>query len=522
MDLDAYSGSSIANKIEADKVVLCDAMDCDGDEGPTEVLISSKKMDVDVSASDIGNSTSITGSLDSVDPLKSSVTGSVNSNIVNSSNSDLSYHDNEEDANDTDDYVDEDDASYDDNDAYYYEDEYSMMQSQFDNVDLPPGVEASLPWLKDNNITSATSTSTCPIGSNIKTSGIATSESVKKAFVSNNPEDNGAIKLTEVLTGTSSVSAESSSNGQVQGNDTSQKVQDFKQFDIVNDFSDHHFSGMGITEAKPPKNWAKKIQEEWKILEKDLPDTIFVRVYEARMDLLRAVIIGPAGTPYHDGLFVFDCLFPPKYPDVPPMVYYYSGGLRLNPNLYECGKVCLSLLGTWSGKETEMWRPKESTMLQVLVSVQALILNTKPFFNEPGHESQYVGAEGERASERYNQDTFIFSLKTMMYTIRRPPKYFEEFVANHFRNRALDILVACKAYREGATVGTIVVRDGIPFVNEVGKSYSGDEFKACTIGVVKKSISREFLSSLGKMINILITNFTKNGSTDCEQFRVAV
>ncbi|KAF5741511.1 putative ubiquitin-conjugating enzyme E2 38 [Tripterygium wilfordii] len=225
-------------------------MDCDGDEGPTEVLISSKKMDVDVSASDIGNSTSITGSLDSVDPLKSSVTGSVNSNIVNSSNSDLSYHDNEEDANDTDDYVDEDDASYDDNDAYYYEDEYSMMQSQFDNVDLPPGVEASLPWLKDNNITSATSTSTCPIGSNIKTSGIATSESVKKAFVSNNPEDNGAIKLTEVLTGTSSVSAESSSNGQVQGNDTSQKVQDFKQFDIVNDFSDHHFSGMGITEAK--------------------------------------------------------------------------------------------------------------------------------------------------------------------------------------------------------------------------------------------------------------------------------
>lgn len=52
-------------------------------------------------------------------------------------------------------------------------------------------------------------------------------------------------------------------------------------------------------------------------------DTIYVRVYETRMDLLRAIIIGPAGTPYHDGLFVFDVLFPPNYPDVPPVCTIY-------------------------------------------------------------------------------------------------------------------------------------------------------------------------------------------------------
>ena len=50
-----------------------------------------------------------------------------------------------------------------------------------------------------------------------------------------------------------------------------------------------------------------------------LSDTIYVRVYETRMDLLRALIVGPAGTPYHDGLFVFDVLFPPTYPDIPPV-----------------------------------------------------------------------------------------------------------------------------------------------------------------------------------------------------------
>lgn len=48
-------------------------------------------------------------------------------------------------------------------------------------------------------------------------------------------------------------------------------------------------------------------------------DSIYVRVYEKRMDLLRAVIVGPQGTPYHDGLFVFDAFFPDAYPDKPPV-----------------------------------------------------------------------------------------------------------------------------------------------------------------------------------------------------------
>ena len=48
-------------------------------------------------------------------------------------------------------------------------------------------------------------------------------------------------------------------------------------------------------------------------------DNIFVRVYERRMDLLRAVIIGTEGTPYHDGLFFFDFFFDFNYPNVPPV-----------------------------------------------------------------------------------------------------------------------------------------------------------------------------------------------------------
>ncbi|CAG7875411.1 unnamed protein product [Brassica rapa] len=157
----------------------------------------------------------------------------------------------------------------------------------------------------------------------------------------------------------------------------------FKRFDSVQHFSDHHYVLKGNASKQHSRTWAKKIQADWKILEKDLPETIFVRACESRMDLMRAVIVGAEGTPYHDGLFFFDIHFPDTYPSVPPMVHYHSGGLTINPNLYNSGHVCLSLLGTWYGNTRENWLPQESTMLQLLVSIQGLILNRKPYYNEP-------------------------------------------------------------------------------------------------------------------------------------------
>lgn len=104
------------------------------------------------------------------------------------------------------------------------------------------------------------------------------------------------------------------------------------------------------------------------------------------------------------------------------MVHYRSGGLRLNPNLYACGKVCLSLLNTWSGHGCEKWSPSNSTMLQVLVSIQALVLNAKPYFNEPGYASLANTPQGEEKSLLYNEDTFILSLRTMLFSLRNPPE----------------------------------------------------------------------------------------------------
>ena len=63
--------------------------------------------------------------------------------------------------------------------------------------------------------------------------------------------------------------------------------------------------------------------------------------------------------------------------------------------LYECGKVCLSILGTWPGAEGENWGP-DSTLLQVLVSIQALIFVELPYFNEPGEEANMHTEHGKK------------------------------------------------------------------------------------------------------------------------------
>lgn len=72
--------------------------------------------------------------------------------------------------------------------------------------------------------------------------------------------------------------------------------------------------------------------------------TIFVRVDESRLDVLKALIVGPACSPYKDGLFAFDIFLPEQYNAVPPDVAITTtdgGKVRFGPNLYACGKVCL-------------------------------------------------------------------------------------------------------------------------------------------------------------------------------------
>jgi hypothetical protein len=55
-------------------------------------------------------------------------------------------------------------------------------------------------------------------------------------------------------------------------------------------------------------------------------------------------------------------------------------------------------------------------------SLQGLVLNSKPYFNEAGYDKQIGRVEGEKNSLAYNENSFLLSCKSMLYFLRKPPK----------------------------------------------------------------------------------------------------
>ncbi|GMS89604.1 hypothetical protein PENTCL1PPCAC_11779, partial [Pristionchus entomophagus] len=178
----------------------------------------------------------------------------------------------------------------------------------------------------------------------------------------------------------------------------------------------------------PGRSWIKAVMREHAHLMEHLPKEIHLWAWETRLDLLTCVIFGPSGTPFELTPFHFDIHIPETFPAVPPKVHYYSWSQeQLNPNLYQAGKVCVSLLGTWDGDGAEKWTPT-SNLLQVFISIQGLILNAEPYFNEAGYEERKNVPEHEANSKRYNETAAINSLEYMWRIYDRPPEHISSVV----------------------------------------------------------------------------------------------
>lgn len=166
----------------------------------------------------------------------------------------------------------------------------------------------------------------------------------------------------------------------------------------------------------------KRIRKEHSILSTSLPPGIFVRTYETRLDILRILIIGPLDTPYEYAPFLIDMRIPPDYPASPPEAHFHSwtsGQGPVNPNLYENGKICLSLLGTWhAGEKGENWNGSRSTILQVLVSILGLVLVREPYYNEAGYESRVGSEDAKVPSQLYSERTYFRSRAFITHALR--------------------------------------------------------------------------------------------------------
>ena len=221
----------------------------------------------------------------------------------------------------------------------------------------------------------------------------------------------------------------------------------------------------------PPPHQVKELQRG------DLPlhvnAAVLVRQDESRMDVWRALLSGPVDTPYALGLFAFDLFCPPEYPSIAPLVHLATtagGTVKFNPNLYADGKVCLSLLGTFTltfifthshsqsqsqvclsllgtfnaGDASEKWDPMRSSLFQVLVSIQSQILTEEPIVNEPGYDEKHLGGA---ASREYNAKLRLHTMRhAMTAQLLRPPAGFEAAVTAHFTATRARVLRQCRRW----------------------------------------------------------------------------
>lgn len=95
------------------------------------------------------------------------------------------------------------------------------------------------------------------------------------------------------------------------------------------------------------------------------------------------MIVGPADTLYEGGFF--NCLleFPPEYPDLPPVLTFTTP--IWHPNVYEDGKVCISILhppgdDEWGyEKANERWLP--------IHTVETILISVISMLSDPNDES---------------------------------------------------------------------------------------------------------------------------------------
>ncbi|MCL7047692.1 hypothetical protein MKW94_007849 [Papaver nudicaule] len=274
----------------------------------------------------------------------------------------------------------------------------------------------------------------------------------------------------------------------------------FNQFDVI--MNDDHLSVLGDADVHCGEDFrTKKIMVDWRILKERLPRTIFVKGYKSLKDRLRAVIVGEAGTPFHDGLFFFDIEFPSSYPYKPPVVRYHSYGFRLHPDLEWDGTVRLSLLNTSRKKNTrEKYWSTDSNVLEVLVSIQKHIMNSKPYLDSERILPKWF-YNTEKKSLAYNQKAFVLNCKTMLEVMHKPPKDFEFFVAQHFRDRADTILSACLAYKKGQKVGA-----PFPILPSFSSTLSSASLSTLSRRHLLKSSNRRN-SKFRTSINVLYSRF---------------
>jgi ubiquitin-protein ligase len=175
---------------------------------------------------------------------------------------------------------------------------------------------------------------------------------------------------------------------------------------------------------------------------------IFIEFKEDNIMEAVAMVIGPQDSVYQDGILFFKITFPQDYPFTPPKLSYISrGSIRIHPNLYTgyakdnyLGKVCLSILGTWSG-------PQWTTIMDissVLQSIQSL-LDNNPLDNEPGFSGKLT-ENHKKYRECISYERYRTLIYKNIFDIPEEFNCFQEIIKKHYESKREVILAGLNRY----------------------------------------------------------------------------
>ena len=187
--------------------------------------------------------------------------------------------------------------------------------------------------------------------------------------------------------------------------------------------------------------FSKRILNDIKVFKEADPLNIYI-VPDENSGIIRAMIIGNDDTPYKYGFYFFTISFPNdssngRYPFIPPKVKFETtdGYTRFNPNLYVTGKVCLSILGTWSGPA---WSPA-GTFLTVLLSIQSEVMHHDPLKNEPGYQNAPT-IDVQKYSDLVEHQNFAIALNKQALNIPAGFECFKDIINESIANNKENII----------------------------------------------------------------------------------
>jgi ubiquitin-conjugating enzyme E2 D/E len=115
----------------------------------------------------------------------------------------------------------------------------------------------------------------------------------------------------------------------------------------------------------------KRIDKELNEITKDPPAGCSAAPKDKDMFKWKAMITGPADSPYTGGVFALEIEFPKDYPFKAPHIVFTTS--IYHPNISENGAICLDILKT-------SWSPA-LTISKVLLSICSLLTDPNP--NDP-------------------------------------------------------------------------------------------------------------------------------------------